>query len=116
MHKYRITSVWNVETDIIASITVSLIGRALILRMMYDATFKTERHNEKSCCSIFLSEKVCDITEENVQFIVENDKSYPGFAVFLFNIQSNLYSIVTVGDKVKTRSFQTLFGRLNKRC
>lgn len=47
MHKYRITTAWNVETDIIASITVSLIGRALILRMMYDATFKTERYNEK---------------------------------------------------------------------
>ena len=47
MHKYRITTAWNVETDIIASITVSLIGRALILRMMYDTTFKTERYNEK---------------------------------------------------------------------
>ena len=45
MHKYRIT--WNVETYIIASITVSLIGRGVILRMMYDTTFKIERYNEK---------------------------------------------------------------------
>ena len=40
MHKiYRITSVLNVETDIISNIAVTLIGQAVI---MCGGTFKTD--------------------------------------------------------------------------
>ena len=35
IHVYRITAVMKVETDVIASITASMIGRAAILVMMY---------------------------------------------------------------------------------
>jgi len=38
----RIMAVIKVETDIITSITVSLIGRAVILVIMYVETFKTD--------------------------------------------------------------------------
>jgi hypothetical protein len=40
--KYRITSVLKVETDIIASITASTMGRVVILVIMYVETFKTD--------------------------------------------------------------------------
>ena len=39
---YRITSDFKVETDIIASIAMSLIGRILILMIMNVKTFKTD--------------------------------------------------------------------------
>jgi hypothetical protein len=38
---YRITAVLKVETDIIVSISVSLVGWAMILVIMYIKTFKT---------------------------------------------------------------------------
>ena len=40
--KYRITTVMKVETDIITNITVSLIGRAVLLVIMYVEIFKTD--------------------------------------------------------------------------
>lgn len=42
LDKYRITAVVKVETDIFASITVSLIGRALILVIISVETFKAD--------------------------------------------------------------------------
>jgi hypothetical protein len=39
---YRITAVLKVETYIIASITTSPIGRAVMLVVMYVETFKTK--------------------------------------------------------------------------
>jgi hypothetical protein len=40
-NRYRITAVLKVETDIIASISVSLTGRAVILVIMYVEIFRT---------------------------------------------------------------------------
>ena len=39
---YRIMAVMKVETDIITSITESLIGRAAMLVIMFFKTFKTD--------------------------------------------------------------------------
>jgi hypothetical protein len=40
-NRYRITAVLKVETDIIASISASLTGRAVILVIMYVEIFRT---------------------------------------------------------------------------
>ena len=42
VYKNRVTTALNVETDIIASITASPIGRTVILVIMYVETFKTD--------------------------------------------------------------------------
>ena len=39
---YKITAVMKVKTDIIANIPASLIGRAVILVIMYVKTFKSD--------------------------------------------------------------------------
>jgi len=39
---YRITAVMKVKTDIIANIPANLIGRAVILLIMYVKTFKSD--------------------------------------------------------------------------